>query len=98
VILIQGLAALHGIPVNTTGPPIVIPCYDYYNYEICADDGTNNRDSYYFEYININGNLVQLGVTNKDCRTITCARENSVTTASPWISITKQDFCSTDCI
>lgn len=57
---------------TTTAAPIV--CYNYFVY---ADDGTENRNSYNFSYVNCAGVLIERSLVNGSSTNV-CAREDSI--------------------
>ena len=73
-------------PTNTQTQTLT-PTSGCYIYEVSADDGTSNRNSYEFTYTNCSGIIITTSVVNLTTRTI-CAKENSVSSASPYVFIT----------
>jgi hypothetical protein len=68
---------------------VPVECYAY---EVCADDGTGDRDAYPFTYINCNGAFRESSVVNTQCREI-CAQRDSVNSPSDFIFITEIGPC-----
>jgi hypothetical protein len=77
------------ITTTTTTTTAPIECYGY---EVCADDGTGDRDAYPFTYTNCNGNVITSSVVNTQCREI-CAQRDSVDSSSGAIYITEVGPC-----
>jgi hypothetical protein len=70
-------------PTTTTTTTIApISCFNYFVY---ADDGTQDRASYDFSYLNCAGVLVNSSRVNKGPGITVCAQEDSVTSDSPYI-------------
>lgn len=80
---------------TTTTTPALLP--DCYEYTICADDGTLNRNSYPYSYYRCDGVLINATVVNRNClefdERIVCAREDSVT-VSEFVTATKGGPCT----
>jgi hypothetical protein len=72
---------------TTTAAPI-----ECYLYEVCANDGTANRDAYDFSYTSCVGTIVESSVVNTRCREI-CAVRDSVSSTSEFVSITEIGLC-----
>ena len=72
---------------TTSVPPI-----ECYGYEVCADDGTGDRDAFPFTYISCNGTPIESSVVNTRCREI-CAQRDSVDSTSGAIFITEIGPC-----
>ena len=73
--------------VTPTATPTATPtptpaCYLYV---VSADDGTSNKSSYNFSYVNCVGTTINSSVVNLESRTV-CARQGTVTSESPHIS------------
>ena len=80
-------------PTDTPTPTPVPPCYLYV---VSADDGTSNRNAYSFSYVTCNGTTTNSSVLNLNERTV-CAREGSVTSASPYIGAEENGaICGSD--
>ena len=67
---------------TTTTTTAAISCFTYTVY---ADDGTDNRDSYPFSYINCAGVLINSSRINRGAALIICARLDTVDSPSPYI-------------
>ena len=72
---------LTATPTNTQTPTPTSVCYTY---EISADDGTSNRNSYDFTYTNCSGTIITSSIVNLTTRTI-CAKEDSISSPSPYV-------------
>ena len=70
-----------GTPASTPTPTTACILYT-----ISADDGTSNRNAYDFSYTNCGGTLINGSVVNLTSKTV-CAKENSVSLDSPYLSI-----------
>jgi hypothetical protein len=68
-----------------TPTPSATPIPTCYLYEVFADDGTSNKNSYSFTYVNCTGGTVNSSVVNLESRTV-CARQGTIISASPYIS------------
>jgi len=87
---LEGTAACTDCTTTTTTTTIApIECYSY---EVCADDGSGDREAYPFTYTNCAGTAVESSVVNTQCREI-CAERNSVDSTSGFISITEIGPC-----
>jgi hypothetical protein len=79
-------------PTTTTTTTIApISCFNYFVY---ADDGTQDRESYDFSYLNCAGVLVNGSRVNKGPGITVCAQEDSVTSDSPYIFANLGSSCS----
>ena len=76
---------------TTTTTTTTIACYSY---EICADDGTGDRGTYPYTYVNCGGDPQSGSIVNLDCREI-CAARDSVGSSSEFVSITELGLCTT---
>ena len=76
---------------TTTTTTTTIACYSY---EICADDGTGDRGSYPYTYVNCGGDPQSGSIVNLDCREI-CAERDSVGSSSEFVSIIELGLCTT---
>lgn len=77
---------------TTSSTTTLIPPIECYGYEVCADDGTGDREAYPFTYISCNGLSIESSVVNTRCREI-CAQKDSVDSSSGAISITEIGPC-----
>jgi hypothetical protein len=69
-------------PTETPTPTPTPACYLYV---VSADDGTSNKNSYSFSYVNCAGTTINSSVVNLESRTV-CARQGTITSASPYIN------------
>jgi hypothetical protein len=69
-------------PPTTSTTTLAVSCFNYFVY---ADDGTEDRDSYPFSYINCAGVLVESSRVNKGPGITVCARLDTVASTSPYI-------------
>jgi len=77
---------------TTSTSTTIIPPIECYGYEVCADDGTGDRDAFPFTYISCNGTSIESSVVNTQCREI-CAQRDSVDSSSGAIFITEIGPC-----
>jgi hypothetical protein len=77
---------------TTSSSTTLIPPVECYGYEVCADDGTGDRDAFPFTYISCNGTSIESSVVNTQCREI-CAARDSVDSISGAIFITEIGPC-----
>jgi photosystem II stability/assembly factor-like uncharacterized protein len=78
------------VPLTTT-TTTTIACY---RYEVCADDGTGDKNSYPFTYVNCEGTSSSGDIVNLDCREV-CAAIGSVDSTSGFVFITELGTCAT---
>ena len=64
-----------------------------FNYVVSANDGTSNRDEYYFSYTNCAGAVISSRRVNTVSGPTICAQEGSVTSESSYISSVKGASC-----
>ena len=85
-----------GAPATTTSTTstttTLVPPIECYGYEVCADDGSGDRDAYPFTYIDCNGISRESSVVNTRCREI-CAQRDSVDSSSGAVFITETGPC-----
>jgi hypothetical protein len=85
-----------GAPTTTTSTTststTIIPPIECYGYEVCADDGSGDRDAFPFTYTNCVGTFITSSVVNTQCREI-CAQRDSVDSSSGAIFITEIGPC-----
>jgi hypothetical protein len=67
---------------TTTTTAAAVPCFSYFVY---ADDGTSNRDSYTYTYINCAGTAVTGSRVNQGSGITVCAQEDTVDSPSGFI-------------
>jgi hypothetical protein len=77
---------------TTTTTAASVPCF---NYGVYADDGTSNRDSYDFSYINCAGTAVTRSIVNLVDEITICAQEDTVASDSEYIFADKGTSCDT---
>jgi len=77
---------------TTSTTTTLVPPIECYGYEVCAYDGTVNKNDYPFSYIDCNGMYIESGVVNTRCREI-CAQKDSVDSTSGFIFITETGPC-----
>ena len=77
---------------TTSTTTTIVPPIECYNYEVCADDGSGDRDAFPFTYTNCIGNVITSSVVNTQCREI-CAQRDSVDSPSDFIFITEIGPC-----
>ena len=84
------------IPASATYTPTPTPTPICYIYVVSANDGTSNRNVYSFNYLRCDGSSAIGSVMNDQSRTV-CAREGSVTSASPYIDAVEDGvICGSD--
>ena len=81
--------AAPGTTTTTTAGPIL--CF---NYGVSADNGTSNRESYTYTYINCAGTAVTRSIVNLGETTV-CAQEDSVDSTSGFVTIDLGLSCDT---
>jgi hypothetical protein len=77
---------------STTSSTTTLVPIECYGYEVCADDGTGDRDAFPFTYTSCNGTLIESSVVNTQCREI-CAARDSVDSTSGFVFITEIGPC-----
>ena len=77
---------------TTSTSTTLIPPIECYGYEVCADDGSGDRDAFPFTYIDCNGISRESSVVNTRCREI-CAQRDSVDSSSGAVFITEIGPC-----
>jgi hypothetical protein len=77
---------------TTSTSTTLIPPIECYRYQVCAEDGTGDRNDYPFTYTNCVGTVMELNVRNLQCREI-CAARDSVTSPSEFVFITEIGPC-----
>ena len=77
---------------TTTSTSTTLVPIECYGYEVCADDGTGDRDAFPFTYTSCNGTLIESSVVNTQCREI-CAARDSVDSTSGAVFITEIGPC-----
>jgi len=77
---------------TTSTTTTIVPPIECYGYEVCADDGSGDRDAYPFTYISCNGTPIESSVVNTRCREI-CAQRDSVDSSSGAVFITETGPC-----
>ena len=76
---------------SSTTTAVPVECYSY---EVCADDGTGDRNAYDFTYTNCSGTVIESSVVNGRCVNPFCAVRDSVDSTSGAIFITEIGPCS----
>lgn len=82
---------LVSLTTSTTSTTTTVACY---RYELCANDGTGDRNPYPYTYVNCVGTPSSGSVVNLDCNEI-CAALDSVDSTSGSIFITELGTCAT---
>jgi photosystem II stability/assembly factor-like uncharacterized protein len=82
---------LVSLTTSTTSTTTTVACY---RYELCANDGTGDRNPYPYTYVNCVGTPSSGSVVNLDCNEI-CAALDSVDSTSGAIVITELGTCAT---
>jgi|688.fasta_scaffold355881_1 hypothetical protein len=77
---------------TTSTTTTIVPPIECYGYEVCADDGSGDRDAFPFTYTNCIGNFITSSVVNTQCREI-CAQRDSVDSSSGAVFITETGPC-----
>jgi hypothetical protein len=77
---------------TTSSSTTLVPPVECYGYEVCADDGSGDREAYPFTYASCAGTVIESSVVNTRCREI-CAARNSVDSTSGFVSITEIGPC-----
>ena len=77
---------------TTSTTTTIVPPIECYGYEVCAYDGTGNRNDYPFSYTDCNGMYIERTVLNLNCREI-CAQRDSVDSSSGFVYITETGPC-----
>jgi hypothetical protein len=77
---------------TTSTTTTIVPPIECYGYEVCADDGSGDRDAFPFTYISCNGTPIESSVVNTRCREI-CAQRDSVDSSSGAVFITETGPC-----
>jgi hypothetical protein len=77
---------------TTSTTTTLVPPIECYAYEVCADDGTGDRDAFPFTYISCAGTPRESSVVNTQCREI-CAQRDSVDSSSGAIFINEIGPC-----
>jgi hypothetical protein len=91
--IVSGTGTLEPIGNCKTGPcpPPAISCFNYFVY---ADDGTQDRVAYDFSYISCAGVLIEGSRVNQGPGITVCARQDTVTSDSPYIYANLGSSCS----
>ena len=77
-------------PPTTTTTTTTSNCLSY---NVCADDGTGDRNAYEFSYLSCNGTPITSSIVNLSCREI-CAIEGTVSSPSPFVTADELGPCN----
>ena len=78
---------------TTSTTTTIIPPIECYAYEVCADDGTGDREDVYpYSYTTCNGIVLERTLANQRCIEF-CAQRDSIDSPSEFIFITEIGPC-----
>ena len=77
---------------TTSSSTTLIPPIECYAYQICADDGTGDRNSYDYTYIDCDGVSRESRIVNTRCGE-RCAAKDSINSTSEFIFVTEIGPC-----